>query len=169
MKAALRVLATVCATALLVLITTACQTPAAAPPAADATAIPDSAKAPDIWTRSRQCADDSDRLATRLQRQQAASSGAKVIGWSNHYNRKDSRCYVEINYVGPKGTVPRYSRELYDAVEVLQVASFAQGRMDAIDAGIWCFVPSPSPDDRRATAGGDCKAAEKFIAERMTN
>lgn len=125
----------------------------------------------DTWNRSRQCADDSERLATRLQREAAPyQRGPKVLGWSNHYNRKESRCYVEIAYNNPtpeKGLAPHFYQELYDAIEGLQLASHTNERMDEVGRGIWCQIRDPS--DPRSIEAAECAAAKKFIADRMTN
>jgi len=159
-----------CTAGVLVLITAACQKPTAAPQADSATTRRNTTEQVDIWTRSRQCADDSERLATRLQREAAPyQKGPKVMGWSNHYNRKDGRCYVEIAYYNASAErdAPRYYRELHDAVEGLLLAMHANGRFDEVTQAIWCMIPDPN--DPRGMTGTECPTAQKFITDRMTN
>ena len=77
----------------------------------------------DLWTRSLQCADHAEQFGTKLQQQNAGNSqGAfQVIDWTNHYNRRESRCFVEVRYTHgndliAKNSAPPFSSELYDAV-----------------------------------------------------
>jgi hypothetical protein len=156
---------------LFLMTTAACQAPTeTATTSAGPTTTTPPAPVIDAWERSRQCANEAERLATRVQREAAPYRGPKVIGWTNHYNRSDGRCYVEIGWSNPeaeKGAAPRFYRELFDAIEGLQLASHASQRLDADAQGIWCLVPDPT--NPRNTTGVECPVAEKFIADRMTN
>jgi hypothetical protein len=151
------------------LITAACQkleTPPASPDSRRE--IPETV---DTWDRSRQCADHSDRLATRLQHQSVTSpQDAQVVMWNNHYNQKERRCYVEIAFYNSRAltqkTLLPFYRKLYDAVESLEVVGYAD-RPSELMRDVFCRVPAPSGD--RSTIGAECSVAKKFIVERMTN
>ena len=53
----------------------------------------------DSWSRSLR-SEHAERLGSRLQRENAGNSrgGFQVIDWTNHYNRQETRCFVEIRY-----------------------------------------------------------------------
>lgn len=157
---------------LLVIVGAACEKSAETTEAAAAdVTVSQAPAAVDVWERSRQCAADAERLASRLQREAAQyDRGPKVIEWNNHYNRKESRCYVVIvNYNSTaKGSAPLYHRELYDAVEGVRLGGHTGARLsDDVERGVWCFVADPK--NPRATVSAECSAAERFIAEQMTN
>jgi hypothetical protein len=62
------------------------------------------------WERMRQCADQADRLATRLKWRSDKSSG-----WGSHYNPERQRCFVvETTFDPAKMTV---FEEIYDGFE----------------------------------------------------
>jgi hypothetical protein len=125
----------------------------------------------DTWERSRQCATDADRLASRLQRENAFyKDSPRVYGWSNHYNRKEGRCYVKVDY-DHRPTVDLFHSELHDAIEAVHFASSGKRLQmmlwNEAQREFWCRVPDPKRP--RDTTGAECTEAERFITERMTN
>jgi hypothetical protein len=138
------------------------------------TSVASKTEQPDTWDRSRQCADHSERLATRLERENPTD--ARIVGWSNHYNRKEHRCYVEIDFVNksrPKTAVgvgpdlPFFFQRLYDAVESVELAGFTAAYLSGIQRSAYCRIPDSS--DGRMTVRAECAVAHRFITERMTN
>jgi hypothetical protein len=131
-------------------------------------------KVVDTWDRSRQRADFADRFATRFQQgSERSPQGAQVMGWTNHYNHTEKRCFVEIALYDPTAgrdnprALPLTHIRLFDAVEGLPLAVHARADTAEGVRGQFCAVPSPNGD--RSIVETDCATAHKFIVERMTN
>ena len=83
-----------------------------------------------LWTRRRQCADDARALVKMqgFEPDRNISKELQVIGWSNHYNATDQRCYVRVDFYQriealPKGRQVRQVYWLLDAHENASVAA----------------------------------------------
>lgn len=126
-----------------------------------------------LWERTRQCADHAERVVAELRRSSDRNPREpSIFQWSNHYNRREERCYVEVNFFDPtakdkRGVAAIFYRELYDAVEHSRMAGNTSSRLsDPIAQDIYCFLPDPD-GDRNAPRGTDCDATYKFIADKM--
>lgn len=158
---------------LLLLLTAACENSVREAPQAAGAPVQAAAPAPDLWDRSRQCADHADRIAARFQKAAASDNrDLHVIEWNSHYNSRDAHCYMVITLFDPtakeqKGYVPILKRQLYDAVEGLLIAEHTSQRLvDKMSQDMACRVPDPSGD--RSTTGANCEAVHKLIVDRMT-
>ena len=100
------------------------------------------------------------------------------MDWRSHYNRSDNRCYVELSFFdglaqrdANKGVTvgPSSFREIYDPVERVQVAGFAESgpKVDPLIRAGYCQVATPI--GAQVITEVDCPVALKFITERMSN
>jgi hypothetical protein len=94
------------------------------------------------------------------------------MGWNNHYNRTDRRCYIQLAWYDPSATadtrklVPLMHSELYDAFENLEMAVHTEQSLDEIARAGYCRTADPSGD--RSTSPVACAVAKQFILEKMT-
>jgi hypothetical protein len=128
-----------------------------------------------VWERTRQCAEQAERLASRIKRENAQDpKDAQVMGWDNHYNQKEQRCYVQVSFLNPEARretgqekfTPLVHVELYDAFENLRVGIHTRQRLGDAGARQYCRILNPSGD--RSTIGAPCETTGKFMLERMT-
>ena len=143
-----------------------------APPPAERQAVVSGQKTPakpedrpesDSWTRSRQCAEQAERVAKR--EEQSSDTFIVIMGWSNHYSPKFQRCFVQVTYLNkdakanPKLKLIMHS--LFDAFENREIASYTDASTP--DAAGACAVLEG------VESMFDCAAARRFVKERMSN
>jgi hypothetical protein len=145
--------------ALLAALASGCQVPPKAPDPATQTTT--AKPAVDVWERSRQCAEQAEKVVKREQARLGPEES--VLVWENHYSTKFERCYVRVTYLfrGPvvkAGIGPSQLDTLSDAFENRIVAEFAQG---VKEDSSFCRIKDGSDDQ-------SCRAAKAYIEERMT-
>ena len=108
------------------------------------------------WERMRQCADQADRLATRLKWHLDKSSG-----WGSHYSSERQRCFVvETAFDPAKMTV---FEELYDGFEGVNLGDRLIESLGSKD--LICNVtahPWTEPLERI-----DCADYRRFLLDRL--
>lgn len=148
--------------ALLATLVSGCQFPPKAPDPASKTMTtkPSAEPAANVWERSRQCAEQAEKVVKREQARLGPDSS--VYDSENHYSAKFERCYVRITYLfrhpNRAAGIPLFRDELSDAFENRILASFAEGVSNTDSS--FCRVKDGSDDQT-------CRAARAFIDERM--
>ena len=97
--------------------------------------------------RMRQCGSDADRFAVRMKQENGRSPrDAQVMNWTNHYNGKRQRCFVEITFYDLKAKedrklFPPSYREVYDAIEQFQLAAHTSFTLpEQFDQDFYCRI-----------------------------
>ena|ERR1035437_2777563 len=112
------------------------------------------AKAPDNWQKSKECAEQSDKLMSQWR----SLAGT----WENHYSPKYNRCFVlsfrEVPREGQSGTL--FEKSLFDAFQRSEIAVTLQ----PIPPKTMEFL-CHTRDDEHAS----CEATRIFIEEHMKN
>jgi hypothetical protein len=136
--------------------------PKAPDPASKATVKPAVEPAANVWERSRQCAEQTEKVIKRVEAERSADVG--LVGWQNHYSPKYERCFVHLSYVNRKAKelgLPVTFDELDDAFEN-KLLAVATGVIRAKNAEWYCSITDGVTD-----SNGDCAAARAYIDERM--
>lgn len=120
-----------------------------------------------LWSRSLQCAQQSERFAARGNHERTDTT----TGWTNHYNAKDDRCYVQAWYLGARRgqgnlEMPGLYTILFDAVEGVEMARHAEfADQGGAVQRMFCAVYDPA---ERGPQSAPCDDAKTFIRQRMT-
>ena len=116
------------------------------------------------WERSRQCAQDADRLAKRLEWNNPAQRPIPVSGWVNHYNPKFGKCFVLVSYTraADDRSTPYTYDQLMDAHDGSVLASFHEDTLAEQGSGkAYCSITESG------SAFSACAAAKAYVYERM--
>ena len=120
----------------------------------------------DSWERSRQCAEQAQRIARRNGWIEGGKTGSiRLMGWSNHYSGTFQRCFVRVSYFDEEArtnrALPLITYSLFDAFENNEIAICTDSVNAAAAYG--CHVMEPG-----AESSSDCRACQRFVNERMT-
>jgi hypothetical protein len=128
---------------------------------APSTKAPSTTPASDNWQRSKECADQAEKVVPSW----AARTGTAPATWSNHYSPKYNRCFIAIINVTE---LQLFSTVLLDAFERSSVAFSKE---------LKCIGPCSESLQRESryvscTIGDKtvgCDEAKSFISEHMKN
>jgi hypothetical protein len=136
-------------------VLSSCQTPTekAAPSAAEATPPVNA----DNWQKSKECAEQAERVAVDYQRRKLPMGAIPGSNWADHYSPKGNRCFVEFWYTtvgndpGKRNFRDVQVRTLEDAFERITIATWADNGCKIEDESV------------------NCQKALEFISEHMRN
>ncbi len=117
---------------------------------------------PDLWLRTKECADQADRVAARNRWNEDSHQSSTVpAGWFNHYNAKLQRCFMRLDYLNREfksNHLPYTYYEMYDAFENRRVAVCTDSPME--NSGTFCDIgDTPTP----------CPQCRSFVRDSMAN
>jgi hypothetical protein len=120
----------------------------------------------DSWARSRECAEQADRMIKRNGLNEGQRSNSQLVTeWSNHYSPKFHRCFVLVSFLNEdtksNRELPLITRSLFDAFENREIASYTDSRTSLAPGA--CSIL-----ENGAKSLFNCAAAERFIMERMS-
>jgi hypothetical protein len=125
-------------------------------PAAEQSPV-SAATAPAKWERVRQCAEQADRLATRLKWQ------GEDVSWGSHYNSKQQRCFVD--YTRFNAEKMMVFEELYDGFEGVALAD-SQIESRGMKRTVCNLTAHPWTDP---LSGVNCNDYARLLQDRMEN
>jgi hypothetical protein len=112
---------------------------------------------PDNWQKMKDCAEQTDKVATDYQRRKMPMGAIPGSNWANHYNAKENRCYMELWY-STIGNDPG-SRAVRD-VSVHALEDAFDRKTVAMWADNGCEINGEN---------ADCAKVQQFIDEHMKN